>query len=256
MGAMLASELEVEAIGGEDPRLSSLRVATIQQDRELMRSLAVCFRGLGWRLLAQPGPVSAEVLSRGRPHAVLVDAALIGPHWYDWLARHPRTLPKTGVLVCTGRSSVGQRVRALETGVDDWITKPCEVEEIAARLLAVVRAYVRQPGNDSAKAVHTVGLEVRPDQFDAIVDGKHAGLTRREFDVLMCLARQAGDLLSREQIYREVWGYEIAEGDRALDTAISKVRAKLERIAPSRSYIHTHRGVGYRFRYERVRRAR
>ncbi|HEX3520214.1 MAG TPA: response regulator transcription factor [Solirubrobacteraceae bacterium] len=236
-------------------RLSNLRIGTIELDRGLLRSLAAHARELGWTLIVQPGPVSADVLGDGRLHAVLVDVALLGPHWDDWLARHLRRLPGVGIVVCTGGSTLGQRIRGLEAGADDWITKPCAVEEIAARLLAVTRARRVRSSGSNTHAVHTVGLEVRPDQFDAVVEGRHARLTRREFDVLMCLAREAGEMLSRERIYREVWGYEMAEGDRALDTAISKLRSKLQRIAPHRSYIHTHRGVGYRFGYERKRQA-
>jgi DNA-binding response OmpR family regulator len=226
---------------------SALRLVVVQSDRELVRQLAALTARLDWELTILPGPPTAEVLLEMNSHAMIVDIRLLGPHWHDWLVRHSARIPRMSVLVSTGPSSVMQRIRGLCAGADDWVTKPCEVEELLARVAAAVRARRVGSGHGAATILRRGDLDVRPDVFDAFVDGRAAGLTPREFAVLLCLAREDNQVLDREHVYREVWGHRMVQGDRALDTAIRKIRFKLERIAPGRRYIHTHRGVGYRF---------
>ena len=233
-----------------------LRVAVVDRDRDFLRLLVAHVRDLSWRLTVHPEPANASVLEVANPHVVLVDISVLGPRWEHWLTHQLAPLHNVGVIVCTPRSTVKQRIRGLRAGADDWITKPCSVEEVAARIDSVVRAHRERVGRNAAVPIYSVGLEIRPDLFDALVDGRPASLTRREFDVLLCLACAEGDVMSRERVYREVWGHATPTGDRALDTCIRKIRAKLRALAPERSYVHTHWGVGYRFGYERARERR
>jgi DNA-binding response OmpR family regulator len=156
-------------------------------------------------------------------------------------------LPGLGVVVCTGRSSVSQRVRGLRLGADDWVTKPCHPEEVLARVEAVVRRRKRAPARVDTGPLVAGELEIRADQFQAFVRGASIDLTRREFEVLQLLAQAWGKVLQREEIYQAVWGYTMAHGDRSVDVFIRKVRQKLEQSSTEWSYIHTHFGVGYRF---------
>jgi DNA-binding response OmpR family regulator len=231
---------------------STLRVAAVDRDRAFLRALSAQSLRLGWTLVALADPPTAEVLLARRMHAVIVDIVVLGPRWEHWLARHPVRVPQLGVLVCTGPSSVEQRIRGLNLGADDWVTKPCAVEELVARAHAVVRARRLSVERGAARRLRSGELEIRPEVFDAFVDGRPAGLTRGEFGVLMCLAREEGRVLGRERIYQDVWGYARAKDERALDTAIRKIRSKLVRISPDCSYIQTHRGIGYRFAVARV----
>jgi DNA-binding response OmpR family regulator len=89
-------------------------------------------------------------------------------------------------------------------------------------------------------------LEIRADQYQSFVAGQSLDLTRREFELLRLLAEHAGRTLERDDIYRRVWGYEMAHGDRSVDVFVRKLRAKLESRSPHWDYIHTHVGVGYR----------
>jgi DNA-binding response OmpR family regulator len=239
-----------------DPRLYGLRIATIERDEQLLGELAVHVEELGWRLMAQRQAITSESILGGRPHALLVDVALLGPRWDAWLVRQHTMMPDAGIIVCTGHSSVKQRMHGLRAGADDWVNKPCAVEELAARLLAVVRAHRVRAGARGLPTLSSVGLEVRADRFDALVDDRPAGLTRREFEVLLCLASAAGEPLERDQIYREVWGHPRPQGDRALDTTVRKIRVKLALLAPDRTYVQTDWGVGYRFAFQRARQRR
>ncbi|HZO05648.1 MAG TPA: response regulator transcription factor, partial [Solirubrobacterales bacterium] len=156
-------------------------------------------------------------------------------------------LPDLGLVVCTSRSTVAQRVKGLRLGVDDWMTKPCHPEEAMARLEAAARR--RRRGRPAAERgpIVTGELEIRSDRYQAFVDGDSLDLTRREFELLHLLAEARGQVLEREAIYQRVWGYAMAHGDRSVDVFIRKLRQKLEKRSPSWAYIHTHFGVGYRF---------
>jgi DNA-binding response OmpR family regulator len=151
------------------------------------------------------------------------------------------------VVVCTGRSTVAQRVRGLRLGADDWVTKPCHPEEVLARVEAVVRRRKRASARVDTGPLIAGELEIRADQFQAFVGSSSVDLTRREFEVLQLLAQAKGKVLQREEIYQAVWGYAMAHGDRSVDVFVRKVRQKLEKASPDWNYIHTHFGVGYRF---------
>jgi DNA-binding response OmpR family regulator len=230
-----------------------LRIATIEHDSGFLRTLAERARRLEWTLIVHRGPVTAATLLGGHPHAVLVDIDLLGPYWDQWLAHHPARVPDLGVLVCTGRSTVAQRVRGLNIGADDWITKPCHPEEVIARLQAIVRARRLYLAGEDQRPLRRGGIELRPELFEVFAGGRSAGLTHREFDVLLHLVRNAGVVVERERLYQEVWGYEMARGSRSVDTLVRKIRNKLVRISPGWRYVHTHKGVGYRFAAERAR---
>ena len=182
-----------------------------------------------------------------RVNALVVDLALMGPGAWDFLERVAGALPALGIVVCTGRSTVSQRVRGLRTGADDWVTKPCHPEEVLARVEAVVRRRKRASARVEKGPLVAGELEIRADQFQAFVDSRSVDRTRREFEVLQLLAGTEGKVLQREEIYQAVWGYAMAHGDRSVDVFVRKVRQKLEKASPAWNYIHTHFGVGYRF---------
>jgi len=174
----------------------------------------------------------------------------VGPSGISFIESVCEALPGLGLMVCTGQSTVAQRVRGLRLGVDDWVTKPCHPEEVVARIEAVVRRRKRALGAPEAGPLEAGDLEIRGDQFQAFAAGRGADLTRREFELLLLLAEARGLVLQREEIYQRVWGYAMAHGDRSVDVFVRKLRQKLERVSPSWRYIHTHFGIGYRFQPE------
>jgi DNA-binding response OmpR family regulator len=183
--------------------------------------------------------------------ALVLDLALLGPHGWEYLERVTRELPALPVIICTGQSTVSQRVRGLRIGADDWVTKPCHPEELIARLEAVARR--RRQGETLGTDTMLAGeIEVRPDQFQVFAHGRSIDLTRREFELIQLLAGAEGRVLEREEIYQRVWGYTMAHGDRSVDVFVRKLRSKLQQASPDWHYIHTHFGVGYRFAAERA----
>jgi DNA-binding response OmpR family regulator len=227
-----------------------LRVAVLDRDSGFIQVLSKRMDRLGWEHRVLASPVHGEDLVAMRLGAIVVDLATLGPQAWDYLDRLCTELPGLPVLVCTGRSSVAQRVRGLRMGADDWITKPCHPEEVIARLEAIVRRRRRAEAPGDADAVAAGEVQIRPDQYQAFVGETSVDLTRREFELIQMLADAQGRVLEREEIYQRVWGYAMARGDRSVDVFVRKLRQKLEKASPDWRYIHTHFGVGYRFTAE------
>ena len=227
---------------------SSPRIAVIDTDSGFLQVLTKRLERLGWehRVLASAVPV--ETLIAMRLSAVVVDLGSLGRHgWEEYLEKLCGGLPGLGVVVCTGQSTVAQRVRGLRLGADDWLTKPCHPEELIARVEAVLRRRRRTEARSSAGAVVAGEIAIRSDRFQAFVADASVDLTRREFELIELLASAEGRVLEREEIYQRVWGYAMARGDRSVDVFVRKLRQKLEKASPGWRYIHTHFGVGYRF---------
>lgn len=232
------------------PQPGPIRLAVIDSDSGFVRVLTKRLEGVAWehRVLSSAPPI--DDLLAMRLNALIVDLALLGPQAWDFLERVCAALPGLGVVVCTGQSTVAQRVRGLRLGADDWISKPTHPEEVIARVEAVVRRRKRATPRIEAGPLVAGELEIRLDQFQAFVGGQSVDLTRREFELLHLLAEGEGQVLQREEIYQRVWGYAMARGDRSVDVFVRKLRAKLERVSRDWSYIHTHFGIGYRFQPE------
>jgi DNA-binding response OmpR family regulator len=228
-----------------------LRLAVIDTDSGFLQVLGKRLERLGWegRILAGAAPV--DTLVAMRLNAVVIDLTVLGGQAWEYLDKLCRGLPDLGVVVCTGQSTVAQRVRGLRLGADDWLTKPCHPEELIARVEAVVRRRRRADARADGPIV-AGELEIRSDRFQAFVDEGSIDLTRREFELIELLAGAEGRVLEREEIYQRVWGYAMARGDRSVDVFVRKLRQKLEKASPSWRYIHTHFGVGYRFAPEPV----
>jgi DNA-binding response OmpR family regulator len=227
-----------------------LRIAVIDTDSGFLQVLTKRLERLGWehRVLASAVPVDTIVAMR--LSAVVVDLAVLGPAAWEYLDRLCTGLPGLGVVVCTGQSTVAQRVRGLRLGADDWLAKPCHPEELIARVEAVVRRRRRAEATASDRPIAAGEIEIRADRFQAFVSDRSIDLTRREFELIELLAAADGRVLEREEIYQRVWGYAMARGDRSVDVFVRKLRQKLERASPDWRYIHTHFGVGYRFAAE------
>jgi DNA-binding response OmpR family regulator len=229
-----------------------LRLVVIDTDSGFLQVLGKRMERLSWehRVLASAVPPDAIVAMR--VNAVVVDLTVLGPQAWGYLERLCAELPGLGVVVCTGRSTVAQRVRGLRLGADDWLSKPCHPEELIARVEAVVRRRRRADAERGSGPIQTGEIEIRADRFQAFVGDASIDLTRREFELIELLAGAEGRVLEREEIYQRVWGYAMARGDRSVDVFVRKLRQKLERASPEWRYIHTHFGVGYRFAAERA----
>jgi DNA-binding response OmpR family regulator len=229
-----------------------VRLAVLDTDSGFVQVLTKRLERLGWEHRILGGPAPVEALVAMRLGALVVDLTVFGPRAWEELERLCTELPGLPLVVCTGPSTVAQRVRALRMGADDWLGKPCHPEELIARIEAVVRRRRTAEARTDAPPIAAGEIEIRADRFQAFVGHQAVGLTRREFELLALLAAAEGRVLEREEIYQRVWGYAMARGDRSVDVFVRKLRQKLEQASPEWRYIHTHFGVGYRFAPEGV----
>ena len=227
----------------------TLRLAVIDREPALLKVLGKRLDAAGWEHRVLPGGAPVEELVAMKLNAIVVDLTVLGPEeGWEFLERVAGMLPGLGVIVCTSNSTVAQRVRgpaprAPTTGSPSPATRrrswPGSRPSSAA---------AAGPRPESEQGPIVVGeLEIRDDQFQAYVAGRTLDLTRREFELLNTLAEAAGKVLEREEIYRRVWGYEMAHGDRSVDVFVRKLRSKIQKHSPGWDYIHTHFGIGYRF---------
>jgi DNA-binding response OmpR family regulator len=233
-----------------EPTPLALRVAVLDRDSGFLQVLDKRLERLGWERRVLGSSVSPQAIVPMRLSAVIVDLAVLGPSCWEWLERVCTELPELPVVVCTGSSTVAQRVRGLRLGADDWLTKPCHPEELIARVEAVVRRRRRLESPQDSLPILAGEVEIHHDQYQAFVEGMSLDLTRREFELIELLAGSGGRVLEREFIYQRLWGYSMVRGDRSVDVFVRKLRQKLERVSPSWRYIHTHFGIGYRFAAE------
>ena len=234
-------------VGGSGQRAQNrLRLAVLDRDPGFMQVLSKRLDALGCDYRPLAAALGPEGLVQMRLNALVVDLAILGPAGWSYLEQVCTRLPGLAVIVCTGPSSVAQRVRGLRLGADAWITKPCHPEELICVIEASVRRHRRteMPTVDSAQRFGEI--TVRPDLYQAYVAEASLELTAREFEILQLLSG-SDRVLRREEIYERVWGYAMAHGDRSVDVFVRKLRQKLRTGSPRWSYIHTHFGVGYRF---------
>jgi DNA-binding response OmpR family regulator len=236
-----------EAQAGTQAPQNRLRLVVIDRDPGFMQVLSNRLDALRWDHRTLASAVTTEVLVAMRLNALVVDVSVLGPGSWEYMERVCSRLPGLSVIICTGPSSVAQRVRGLRLGADAWITKPCHPEELICVIEAAVRRHRRRNEMPVLESALTVGeITIRPDLYQAYAGEASLELTAREFEILNLLA-QSDRVLRREEIYERVWGYAMAHGDRSVDVFVRKLRQKLRVASPNWSYIHTHFGVGYRF---------
>jgi DNA-binding response OmpR family regulator len=245
------TELMPPPVSASNRTHQRLRLAVLDRDPGFMQVLANRLGTLGGEHRALTAPATVEALVAMRLNAIVIDLAVLGPSGWDYLERVCSRLPGLAVVVCTGPSSVAQRVRGLRLGADAWVSKPCHAEELICVIEAAVRRHRRteMPAIDAAAQFGQI--TVRPDLYQAYADEISLDLTAREFEILHLLTG-SDRVLRREEIYERVWGYAMAHGDRSVDVFVRKLRQKLRAASPEWDYIHTHFGVGYRFAPEMV----
>jgi DNA-binding response OmpR family regulator len=229
---------------------SRLRLAILDREPGFMQVLSNRLEALGCEYRALSAPATPDALVAMRLNALVVDLAVLGPGGWGYLERVCSGLPGLAVIVCTGPSSVAQRVRGLRLGADAWVSKPCHAEELICVVEAAARRHRRSEMPALEAAARFGEITVRPDLYQGYAGAVSLELTAREFEILHLLTG-SDRVLRREEIYERVWGYAMAHGDRSVDVFVRKLRQKLRAASPRWNYIHTHFGVGYRFAPER-----
>ena len=221
------------------------RVLVVDDEPQIVRALKVVLREAGFEGVAAESAAQALDLAAVRPpEAAIVDLVLPDGDGVE-VTRRLREWSEMPILVLSAVGDEEQKVRALEAGADDYITKPFGARELVARL----QAALRRAGRGGEEPSVTVdGLEVDLSARVVRRDGEPVHLTPIEFDLLRSLVRNRGRLMTHRKLIAEVWGPEYVDDIQPLRTHIARLRAKIEPegVAAPR-YIVTDPGVGYRF---------
>jgi two-component system, OmpR family, response regulator RegX3 len=185
------------------------------------------------------------------PDLVLLDVELPDGSGYD-VARTLRERSKVPIIMLTARGEETDRIVGLELGADDYIVKPFSAREVAARIRAVLRragdgAPAPAPPTTREGAIDIGPVRVDPARRAAGVGGEEVDLTRKEFELLALLMSEAGAVISRERLIDEVWDTNWFGSTKTLDVHVSSLRRKLGDDSQNPRFIHTVRGVGFRF---------
>ena len=190
----------------------------------------------------------ADALGRGRtlrPDLVLLDIGLPDGSGLD-VCRELRSSSNVPIIILSARGEEADRVVGLELGADDYVVKPFSAREVIARIRAVLRRTSAPTG--AAEGPIEVGdLRLDPARRTASLNGEPLELARKEFDLLALLMQEAGAVVSRERLIDEVWDVNWFGSTKTLDVHVSALRKKLADDAADSRYIHTVRGVGFRF---------
>ncbi len=221
------------------------RVLVVDDEPQIVRALKVVLREAGFEAVpAETGAAALDVAAVRPPDAAIVDLVLPD---IDGIAvtRALREWSEMPILVLSAVGEEEQKVRALEAGADDYITKPFGARELVARLHAALRRSAR---GEEEPSIEAEGLQI--DLAARVVrrDGESIHLTPIEFDLLRALARNRGRLMTHRKLLAEVWGPEYVDDIQPLRTHVARLRAKIEPDGGDRPrYIVTDPGVGYRF---------
>ncbi|MCK4471644.1 MAG: response regulator transcription factor [Anaerolineae bacterium] len=229
----------------------SQKILVVDDEQSITDLLAYNLRRNGYQpIVAHDGHQALRLAQVEQPDLVILDLMLPGLDGLD-VCRALQRESTVPIIMLTARDEEVDRVVGLELGADDYVTKPFSVRELMARVKAVLRRITS--GEITAAAVHRIGLlEMDTLSREARLEGALLPLTRLEFDLLETLARHAGQVLSREQLLDQVWGYDYYGDARAVDSAVKRLRAKFRKVGGDPDVVSTVRGVGYRLERPRT----
>jgi len=237
--------LEAGYSGIVEPAAGRPRILFVEDERSISEPFAKALAREGFEPVTAFTAAEALALAeRMEFDFVLLDLNLPDGDGRD-VCRELRRKSEVPILMLTARGTEMDRVVGLELGADDYVVKPFSSAEVIAR----IRAVLRRTGNGppAPAAPQTIGeLTVDPGARQASLAGEELDLTRREFDLLVRLARDAGNVVTREELLSSVWDENWYGSTKTLDVHVGTLRRKLGDEAESPTYIHTVRGVGFR----------
>ncbi len=221
---------------GEDPT-----ILIAEDDPEIRTALERILGFEGYRtLVASDGAEALAMVREHAPEAIVLDVMMPFVDGLDVTRRLRQSGDRTPILMLTARVELPDRVAGLDAGADDYLAKPFELDELLARL----RALLRRQASDAGDVLNAGPLRLDVASRSVSVAGDGVELTRTEFSLLELLMRNEGVVLERDLIYDRIWGYDFGTSSRSLDVHIGYLRRKLEANGTPR-LIETVRGVGF-----------
>ncbi len=223
---------------------SAAEILIVEDDEVIMGTLAYNLSRQGYGVSqARTGAEALRVARKLRPDLILLDIMLPGESGIEVCERIRERDKDVVIVMVTAKDAEDDKVRGFEVGADDYVTKPFGMKELVARINANLK---RSETGGRGKILEFGDLQLDTKNFTTRVKGEPLDLRLKEFELLAALASAPGELKSREELAKEVWGHAGVGSSRTIDVHIRRVRAALEEKS-SYKYIHTARGLGYRF---------
>ena len=222
------------------------RILIVEDEEKLNRMIELELKYEGYETgKALDGRTGLDMALSGGYDLVLLDIMLPGLNGLEVLRRIRKENESLPVILLTARDTTMDKVSGLDSGADDYVTKPFAIEELLARIRTALRKRAKAaapPGEENAYTVQGVRLE--KDARRVLVNGTEVKLTRKEFDLLECLMEHRGKVMDRSSLLEKVWGYDFAGETNSVDVVVRFLRSKIDEPY-GLTLIETVRGVGY-----------
>jgi two-component system response regulator MprA len=222
-----------------------MRVLVVDDEKSVRDALSRALRVEGYTVELAPGGGDAlAVIAEGGVDAVVLDIQMPGLDGLETCRFLRARGDRVPVLMLTARAGIGDRVAGLDAGADDYLVKPFALEELLARLRALLRRTIPAPDTSEAATLSFADLSLNPVTREVRRAGRELQLTRTEFALLELLLRHPRQVLTRQTIFERVWGYDFGANSNSLEVYVGYLRRKTEAEGEGR-LLHTVRGVGY-----------
>ncbi|MFW6078263.1 MAG: response regulator [Gemmatimonadota bacterium] len=232
----------------DSEKRSRARILVVEDERDIAALVAYHLTKEGYRVqTAGAGEEALEAVEQDPPHLIVLDLMLPELSGYEFLERVRRKpeLDEIPVIVLTARREEEDRVKGLELGADDYVTKPFSPRELVLRVGAVLRRAQAPPVAGAGRSLRGGPVEIDLDALRVSVDGEEVSLTPTEYKLLVTLLERRGRVQSRDQLLRTAWDVHVPIETRTVDMHVQRLRGKL---GAAGEWIETVRGFGYRFR--------
>jgi two-component system response regulator RegX3 len=225
-------------------------ILVVDDEASILEFVSYNLRKEGYEVaVAASGEEAIELAGHNRYDLVVLDIMLPGMDGFE-VCRRLRSVDDMPVLFLSARDTELDKVVGLEMGADDYLAKPFGIRELQARVKALLRrasgSGTRGATASGTARIEAAGLVLDEGAHVATFGEKELDLTPREFELLACLMRHAGNVLSRDQLLRQAWGWQIVVETKTVDTHVKRLRDKLEEVGAPSDIVETVRGYGYR----------
>jgi two-component system response regulator ResD len=221
-----------------------VKILVVDDDQNIRKLINLYLEQEGYEVItAQDGAEALNLINSEELDLVILDIML--PKLNGWeVCKKLRERSDMPVIMLTAKGEKYDKIKGLDLGADDYVTKPFDPDELVAR----VRARLRRTDNaDLQQVLKFPKLEINKVLHKVVLDGKELSLPPKEFSLLWYLANNSGQVFKREQLLNQVWGYNFFGDIRTVDTHIKRLRSKIDHEANGISYLQTVWGVGYKF---------
>jgi two-component system, OmpR family, response regulator len=232
-------------------RTTQGRLLVVEDDANIVELLSASLRFAGFEVkTAQDGHRALRLAREFRPDLMVLDVMMPGIDGFEVVRRLTAEGNRCPVLFLTARDSVADKITGLTVGGDDYVTKPFSLDEVIARIRAVLRRTSSAPDAPPTERLTFADIELDDETHEAWKNGEHVALSPTEFKLLRYFMRNAGRVVSKAQILDNVWNYDFGGDANVVESYVSYLRRKIDTTEPR--LLHTLRGVGYVLRVPRA----